>query len=117
MPLVPQPYPEGFQARMEMAIQDREKTSILSLAPTSASAAGSFIRHLRNSGLRLDNILVNISVVPRTRKQGGRFGVAVFTIVSGMPPTDASPDPTIVQAAVETVPAAQPANAGNPWAA
>ncbi len=117
MPLTRQPYPEGYQPRMELAIKDPEKTTILSLSPTSASAAGSFFRHLKNSGLRPEDVWVKISVVPRTSKQGGRYGVAVFTIVIGMPPTDSDPDPTIIQAAVETVSATQPANAGNPWTA
>jgi len=117
LPLIRQPYPDGYQPRMELTIQDHEKTTILTLSPTSASAAGSFFRHLKNSGLRPENILVKISVVPRTSKQGGRYGVAAFTIVSEMPPIDSGPDPTIIQAAVEKVSAAQPANAGNPWAA
>ena len=117
IPLGPQPFPEGYQARMELAIWDPEKVTLLSLSPTSASAAGSFFRHLKNSGIRPENIWVKISAIPRTSRQGGRYGVAAFTIVNGMPPSDSGPNPTIIQAAVETVSAAQPAHAGNPWTA
>jgi hypothetical protein len=116
IPLGPQPFPEGYQVRMELAIRDPEKVTLLSLSPTSASAAGSFVRHLRNSGIRPETVWVKIGVVPRVSKQGGRYGVATFTIVSGMAPTEGL-EPEIVQAAVETVSAAQPANAGNPWTA
>jgi hypothetical protein len=117
MPLGPQPFPEGYQARMELAIQDPEKTTILSLSPTSASAAGSFFRHLKNSGIRPENVLVKVETVPRTSKQGGRYGVAVFSIVAKMESLSSAPEPEIVQAAVETVSAAQPTKAGNPWTA
>jgi hypothetical protein len=117
IPLSAQPYPEGYQPRMELAIKDTEKTTNLSLSPTSASAAGSFFRHLKNSGLRPEHVWVRISVVPRVSKQGGRYGVAVFTIVSEMPPTDSDPDPTTIQASVETISTAQPAALNNPWAA
>jgi len=75
IPLGPQPFPEGYQARMELAIRDPEKVTLLSLSPTSASAAGSFFRHLKNSGIRPENIWVKISVIPRTSRQGGRYGV------------------------------------------
>jgi hypothetical protein len=119
MPLSPQPYPEGYRPRMELTIQDPEKTTILSLAPTSVDAAASFFRHLKNSGLRPENILVRISTTARTSKQGGRYGVAVFTIVENMGPNNSTQEPEIVQAVVETVspaPSAKPANLQNPWA-
>jgi hypothetical protein len=104
---------------MELAIQDPEKTTILSLSPTSTIAAGSFFRHLKNSGLRPENVLVRIDTVARTSKQGGRYGIAVFSIVGKMDPPDSTPGPEIAQAVIETVspaPSAKPATLKNPWA-
>lgn len=113
------PFPDGYQARMELTIQDPEKTTLLSLSPTSATAAGTFFRHLKNSGIRPENVLVKVETVPRTSKQGGRYGVAVFSIVGTMESLSSPLAPEIVQAAVETalsVPSAMPANLKNPWA-
>jgi hypothetical protein len=119
MPLGPQPFPEGYQVRMELTIRDPEKVTILSLSPTSASAAGSFFRHLKNKGLRPENVLVRIDTVARTSKQGGRYGVAVFSIVEKIDPPSSTQEHEIVQAVVETLslaPSAKPATLNNPWA-
>jgi len=118
MSLSRQPYPEGYQPRMDIAIQDPEKISILSLAPTSAKAAASFLRHLKNLGHRPENCLVRVETAVRTSKQGGRFGVAVFSLIGTINP-DPPQEPSIARAVadpVSPVPSAEPATVKNPWA-
>jgi hypothetical protein len=119
IPLGPKPFPEGYQVRMKLAMRDPEKVSLLSLSPTSASAAGSFFRHLKNKGLRPENILVRIDTVALTSKQGGRYGVAVFSLVEKIDSPSSTQEPAIVQAIVETgspAPSAKPATLKNHWA-
>jgi hypothetical protein len=116
MPLCPEPYPDGYQVRIELTILDPEKTTILSLPPTSVKNARAYVESLLNRRLKLEGVITRLGVVQCMSPQGGLYGKATFTDLS---PADLGREPTIVQAVVETVspaPPAKPATLKNYWA-
>jgi hypothetical protein len=112
MPLCMEPYPDGYQARIELTVLDPEKTTILSLPPSSTKNAQAYVQSLVNRGLKLEGVITRIGIVQRTSPQGGLYGVATFT---ELPEADLGREPTIVQAVVENVSSAQPPGLNNPW--
>jgi hypothetical protein len=72
--------PEGFERRCDIKIQLRECKVGLSLPKTSFYQLKPYVKHLKNQGLRPEQVVTRLRTRPQTN-QHGTFAIIVFELL------------------------------------